>query len=212
MREQLSTRLEHELDSRSVGLAAWLYRRTRGRIARLYHRDVLLLTTTGRRSGLRRTVPLQFFADGDDMVVVAANSGMATHPAWYLNLKSEPEALVELGGESVPVHAEEMSEAETESFWKVVLRRAPDYSRYPERTDRRIPMVRLTPDASPRPAESHSTATPLVRTTVGALGFVGMTALAGGIEMIAACGHPDVRNHTRLPARTGVGEGAGCPG
>jgi deazaflavin-dependent oxidoreductase (nitroreductase family) len=152
VREQLSTRLEHELDSRSVGLAAWLYRRTRGRIARLYRRDVLLLTTTGRRSGLQRTVPLQFFADGDDMVVVAANSGMATHPAWYLNLCDDPEALVEVGGNSVRVRAEEMSETDADAFRAVVLSRAPDYSRYLERTDRRIPMIRLTPIGSPRPA------------------------------------------------------------
>lgn len=149
MKQRLSTRLEHELDSRSVGLAAWLYRATHGRIARLYRRDVLLLTTTGRRSGLQRTVPLQFFADGDDMVVVAANSGMANHPAWYLNLRAQPEALVEVYGQSVPVRAEKMSEADAESFWTVVLRRAPDYSRYLERTDRKIPMIRLTPVSSP---------------------------------------------------------------
>lgn len=60
----LRTRIEHLLDSRSVRLAAWLYRRSNGRIAHLFHRNVLLLTTTGRRTGRLRTVPLQYFPDG----------------------------------------------------------------------------------------------------------------------------------------------------
>lgn len=68
-------RVEHEVDTRSVDLAAVLYRMTNGRLARLWHRQVLLLTTRGRKSGIARTVPLQFFPDGKRMIVVAANIG-----------------------------------------------------------------------------------------------------------------------------------------
>jgi hypothetical protein len=76
LKERIKTRIEHEVDTRSVGLAAGLIRLTNGRIARLWRRQVLLLTTRGRKSGKERTVPLQFFPDGDDMIVVAANSGL----------------------------------------------------------------------------------------------------------------------------------------
>lgn len=78
------------MDRHSVRIGAWLLRRTRGRIARWWHRRALVLTTRGRRSGLPRTVAVQYFPDGPDLIVVAANSGMPTHPAWYLNLIDDP--------------------------------------------------------------------------------------------------------------------------
>ena len=187
MTQPLATRFEHELDSRSVAVAAWLYRRTGGRIARLYDRDVLLLSTTGRRTGRRRTVPLQFFVDGDDMVVVAANSGMSTHPAWYLNLTAHPEAVVEVYGDTVDVRAEVLDTDEAEAFWPKVLDRAPDYSRYRTRTDRTIPLVRLKETGRSPTRDRETRRRPIaVNATVAALGSVGVTALAGGTEMIVA--------------------------
>jgi deazaflavin-dependent oxidoreductase (nitroreductase family) len=143
--ERLAMRVEHEVDTRSVGFAAWLYRLTRGRIARLWQRRVLLLTTRGRRSGRARTVPLQFFPDGDRMIVVAANSGLPSPPAWYFNLTAEPRARVEVMGRTLAVRAEELSEEEAAAFWPRVLQAAPDYARYPKRTSRRIPLMRLVP-------------------------------------------------------------------
>jgi len=143
--ERLKTRLEHEVDTRSVGLGAWLLRRTKGRVARAWGRRVLVLTTTGRRSGRTRVVPLQYFPDGDRMVVVAANSGLPAPPGWYFNLTSTPVARVEVDGRSLRVRAEELSDAEAAAFWPRVLQAAPDYARYPRRTSRRIPMVRLVP-------------------------------------------------------------------
>jgi hypothetical protein len=73
----LKTRYRHWADARSVRVAAWLLRRTNGRIMRPWHRR-MLLTTCGRRSGLLRTVPLQYFPDDHGMVVVAANGGCRT--------------------------------------------------------------------------------------------------------------------------------------
>jgi deazaflavin-dependent oxidoreductase (nitroreductase family) len=146
--DRLAARLEHALDARSMGLAAWLYRRTRGRIARLWHRQVLLLTTRGRRTGRERTVPLQYFPDGDRMVVVAANGGLPAPPAWYFNLLANPRARVEVLDRTLPVRAEELSVDEAIAFWPRVLAAAPDYTRYLRRTSRRLPLLRLVPEAA----------------------------------------------------------------
>lgn len=150
--ERLRTRVEHEVDTRSVRLGVWLYRLTRGRLPHLWRRRALVLTATGRRSGRPRTVLVQFFPDGSDMVVVAANSGLPTHPAWYLNLKACPEVRVEVEGQAFPARAEELSPAEAASFWPRVLETAPDYAKYRRRTSRVIPLVRLTPTAHIAPS------------------------------------------------------------
>jgi len=146
--ERIKMRVEHEVDTRSIGLAASLYRVTRGRIARLWHRQVLLLTTHGRNSGLERTVPLQFFPDGKRMIVVAANSGLPSPPGWYFNLTANPRARIEVMDRTLHVRAEELSDDEADAFWPHVLQTAPDYARYPRRTSRRIPLVRLVPESA----------------------------------------------------------------
>lgn len=144
--ERIRMRIEHEVDTRSIHLAAWLLRRTDGRLARLWHRRVLLLTTTGRRSGRRRTVPLQYFPDGNDMIVVAANSGLPSPPGWYFNLTTRPGAIVELDGRTLSVRAEQLTPEQAATFWPRVLGIAPDYARYLKRTSRLLPLVRLVPD------------------------------------------------------------------
>jgi deazaflavin-dependent oxidoreductase (nitroreductase family) len=143
--ERIKTRIEHEVDTRSVRLAAMLLRLTKGRIVRLWRRQALLLTTRGRKSGQERTVPLQFFADGADMIVVAANSGLPSPPGWYFNLTANPVARVEVGDRTLQVRAEELSREQAAAFWPRVLQIAPDYARYPRRTSRRLPLVRLVP-------------------------------------------------------------------
>ena len=145
LKERIKTRIEHEVDTRSVRLAAGLIRLTKGRIARLWRRQVLLLTTRGRKSGQERTVPLQFFPDGDEMVVVAANSGLPSPPGWYFNLTTNPLAWVEVGERTLRVRAEELSAEQAAAFWPRILQVAPDYAKYPRRTVRRIPLIRLVP-------------------------------------------------------------------
>jgi deazaflavin-dependent oxidoreductase (nitroreductase family) len=142
---RLATRVENAIDRHSVRFGAWLLRRTRGRAVHLWHRRALVLTTTGRRTGLPRTVVVQYFPDSRDMVIVAANSGMPTHPAWYLNLTEHPEATVDVEGQTMRVRAEEMPPAEADTWWPRVLATAPDYDRYRARTDRRLPLLRLVP-------------------------------------------------------------------
>jgi F420H(2)-dependent quinone reductase len=144
-RPRLRTRIESVVDRHSVRLGAWLLRRTRGRAARLWRRRALVLTTIGRRTGLPRTVVVQYFPAGRDMIVVAANSGMPTHPAWYLNLTAHPEARVEVDGRTLAVRAEELTQDEAAAWWPRVLAAAPDYARYPTRTGRRLPLLRLVP-------------------------------------------------------------------
>jgi deazaflavin-dependent oxidoreductase (nitroreductase family) len=144
-RPRWRTRIENTVDRHSVRVGAWLLRRTRGRIVRLWRRRALVLTTTGRRSGLPRTVIVQYFPAGRDMVVVAANSGMPTHPAWYVNLTERPEARVEVDGRTMAVRAEELSADEAAAWWPRVLTTAPDYERFRTRTGRRLPLLRLVP-------------------------------------------------------------------
>jgi F420H(2)-dependent quinone reductase len=137
------SRFEHAVDRRATGFGVWLVRRTQGRVVRLWRRKALVLTTTGRRTGRARSVLLQYFPDGEDLVVVAANGGMPALPAWYLNLVANPDAVAEVDGRTLRVHADELSAGEAESFWPRVLDAAPDYARYPRRTSRRLPLVRL---------------------------------------------------------------------
>ncbi len=146
---RLRTTFEHWADARTVPVAAWLLRRTKGRIVRLWHRRALVLTTHGRRSGRDRTVVVQYFPAGNDMIVVAANGGMPTNPGWYFNLASHPEAQVEVDGRTISVRAHELSRREADAFWPRVLDIAPDYARYRRRTTRTIPLIRLVPVDGP---------------------------------------------------------------
>ena len=104
-----------------------------------------LLTTTGRRSGRARTVPLLYVRDGEDLVVVASRGGSGTHPAWYLNLRDRPDALVQLGAERLPVRARDATPEERTRLWGELTAVYPHFDAYQARTDRRIPVVVLSP-------------------------------------------------------------------
>lgn len=125
-------------------LHSFVYRATNGRVGgRIVGGPVLLLTTTGRKSGRERTVPLLYLEDGEDMVIVGSNGGTATHPAWWLNLTTYPEATVEVGGRKVRVRAEEASSREKERLWPRLVKMYRGYEGYRRRTDREIPVVIL---------------------------------------------------------------------
>lgn len=144
-KERLGLFIHRGLDRWLSPLGVWVYRRTRGGIAKPWKVDALLLTTRGRRSGRERTVVLQFFPDGEAMVVAAANDGGASHPGWYFNLTADPDARVEVMGRTLPVRAAELDEAEAAGWWRRILERDPSYERYARAADRRIPIVRLVP-------------------------------------------------------------------
>ena len=127
-------------------LHSFVYRATNGRIGgRIAGGPVLLLTTTGRKSGRARTIPLLYLKDGENMVVVASNGGTASHPAWWLNLAANPEATVEFGGRKVRVRAEEVGSEDKKRLWPKLVKMYGGYEDYRRRTDREIPVIFLHP-------------------------------------------------------------------
>jgi deazaflavin-dependent oxidoreductase (nitroreductase family) len=122
----------------------WLYRRTGGAVAgTMFGVPLLLLTTTGRRSGRPWTVPVMYHPDGDRLVVVASNGGRDRHPAWWLNLRASGRATVQLRRDTFAVTASEAEGETRERLWPLVVDRYDGYAKYAEKTDRRIPVVVL---------------------------------------------------------------------
>ena len=111
--------------------------------------DVLVLHTVGRRSGQPRAHPVaRFPGPGGSWHVVASAGGAARNPDWYLNLAAHPDqASVEIGGRTIPVTAEELQGAERAEAWAAIVAAAPRFGDYETRTDREIPVIRLTPRA-----------------------------------------------------------------
>jgi F420H(2)-dependent quinone reductase len=107
---------------------------------------MLLLDHVGAKSGKRRTAPLLYFRDGDDLVIVASKGGYPKHPAWFHNLKANPETSVQVGREKRAVRARVASEAERERLWPMAVRSYRGYRDYQERSKgRTIPLVVLEP-------------------------------------------------------------------
>jgi F420H(2)-dependent quinone reductase len=136
-------------------LHAWVYRRSGGRLlGRMAGQPVLLLQTTGRRSGQTHTTPVQYLADGDTFVVVASNAGTARPPAWYLNLRANPHAEIDVGGRSVDVRAQEATGQERAELWQRLTAANRYLERAAHKAGRELPLIALvaaTPTA-PRPA------------------------------------------------------------
>jgi deazaflavin-dependent oxidoreductase (nitroreductase family) len=103
----------------------------------------LLLTTTGRRSGEKRTLPLIYGRAGDDYLVVASKGGADDPPAWYLNLEADPDVEVQVWGDRFKARARTATSEERERLWPVVTKEWPAYDEYQRKTDREIPIVVL---------------------------------------------------------------------
>lgn len=120
-----------------------LYRLTGGKVGgRMRNAPVLLLTVTGRKSGKRRTTPLLYSRDGDNLVVIASKGGDPRHPAWYHNLQGQ-EAEVQVGRERKRVRARDAEGEERERLWAQMVAVYPPYADYQQKTSRRIPVVVL---------------------------------------------------------------------
>ncbi len=129
----------------SVAHLFW-YRLTGGVIGGSFGgRPILLLSTTGRRSGRSRTTPLQYMEDGENMVVVASNGGNPWHPAWWLNLERNADAEVQVGNEKRRVNAEKAEGEERERLWQLVVEMYSGYEGYRKTANREIPVVVLRP-------------------------------------------------------------------
>jgi deazaflavin-dependent oxidoreductase (nitroreductase family) len=126
-----------------------IYRASDGRIgARMNGMPVLLLTSKGRKSGKARTTPLLYVRSAEDLVVVASNGGSDYIPAWWLNLRADADAHVELGRRHIPVTARKASPEERARLWPEFVALFSGYAKYEQRTAREIPVVILEPRSS----------------------------------------------------------------
>jgi F420H(2)-dependent quinone reductase len=131
-----------------------IYRASDGRVwGTMFGGPILLLNTTGRKSGQRRTTPLMYASDGEDYILIASNGGAPRHPAWYLNLMANPDATVEVGDREVRVRAEEAHQEEKARLWQKMVEVYSGYDNYQRKTEREIPLVVLHPLASQK--EEH---------------------------------------------------------
>jgi F420H(2)-dependent quinone reductase len=122
----------------------FLYRSSGGkRGGRMGGKDVVLLTTTGSKSGQARTVPVMSFTDGADRIVIASNGGAAHHPAWFKNLQNDPAVSFQLGKDVHRAKAVIVEPGDRERIWKTVVSEAPQFAGYEKKTSRVIPVVRL---------------------------------------------------------------------
>jgi F420H(2)-dependent quinone reductase len=128
------------------GVHAGVYRATGGKLfGRMGKSPILLLNTVGRKTGRKRTSPLLYVMDGEDFVIIASKGGAPTHPAWYLNLKANPDATVEVGDRKVRVRAEEVDSEEKVRLWQKMVEMYPTYDDYQRKTKREIPLLILRP-------------------------------------------------------------------
>jgi deazaflavin-dependent oxidoreductase (nitroreductase family) len=121
------------------------FRANEGRVGGSWEgRNLLLLTTRGRRSGREYTTPVTYTRDGDRLLVYASQGGSPDHPDWYLNLVANPAVIVEVGTERYDAVATPLEGAERDREYAAQAERSPQFVQYQEKSDRVIPVVALT--------------------------------------------------------------------
>jgi F420H(2)-dependent quinone reductase len=132
-----------------MGVHTFLYRRTGGRLGHTIPGvpgKMLLLDHVGAKSGTRRTSPLLYVRDGEDIVIVASKGGFPKHPAWYHNLIANPDTTVQIGSHVLPVHARVAKPEERDRLWAMAVEAYRGYDAYQVRSKgREIPLVVLEP-------------------------------------------------------------------
>ncbi|MGY6653568.1 nitroreductase family deazaflavin-dependent oxidoreductase [Amycolatopsis sp. TRM77291] len=122
------------------------FRRNKGKVGGPFAgAPLLLLHTTGARSGKPRVNPMMYMADGDRYLVFASKAGSDRNPDWYWNLRAEPRARIEVGDRELDVSAVELAGAERDEKYRVQAERYPGFAEYQRMTDRVIPVVALVP-------------------------------------------------------------------
>lgn len=122
------------------------FRKNHGKVGGYFEgAPVLLLHTAGRRSGKLRVNPVMYLRDGDRYLVFASKGGADTHPDWYQNLKVHPDVQVEIGDETIDVHAEEVTGNEHDRLYSRQASLYPSFAEYQRKTARVIPVIALTP-------------------------------------------------------------------
>jgi len=119
-----------------------IYRLTRGRLG---GKQIVLLTTTGKKTGRPRTRPLFHIKDGTSYIVIASAGGSAKNPAWYTNLIATPQVTLEDHGRTITGIASTVGADERARLWQVIVAKNPSFGGYEQRTARVIPLVRIQP-------------------------------------------------------------------
>ena len=124
-----------------------VYRASNGRLMNRFPNGspICLVTMTGRRSGRKRTVPLIYIPSGDDVILIASQAGMSTHPVWFHNISANPEVGITAGGHTRRLRARRASNAEKAALWPVAVAVYPDFEQYQARTERNIPVLICSP-------------------------------------------------------------------
>jgi deazaflavin-dependent oxidoreductase (nitroreductase family) len=123
-----------------------IYRATSGRLGGTFRgAPVMLLTTTGRKSGKPRTTPVLYVRDGETLATVASNGGKARDPQWWSNLRANPAGTVQIKGQLMTVKSRKADPQEKERLWRLLTGVYPTYDEYQTKTNRKIPVVILQP-------------------------------------------------------------------
>jgi deazaflavin-dependent oxidoreductase (nitroreductase family) len=109
--------------------------------------SMLLLTTTGNKSGRKRVIAISYFRDGDNYILVTSNWGRAHHPGWYHNLIGQPAAEIQVKSRKLRVCARSAASEEYDRLWSLVSKQNPIYVHYQQQTRRKIPIVILEPES-----------------------------------------------------------------
>jgi F420H(2)-dependent quinone reductase len=137
---------QHQVNRVFGSLNRGLYRASGGKVGgSVKGAPVLLLTTTGRKTGKTRTLPLLFLRDGEALAVVASEGGAERHPAWFLNLSANPAVEVEIGRHREQRRARKATDEERSRLWPRLIEMYPSYAAYQRKTTREIPVVLLEP-------------------------------------------------------------------
>jgi deazaflavin-dependent oxidoreductase (nitroreductase family) len=133
--------------TRVMGGHTAVYRATNGLIGHRFPGapPMLLLDHVGAKSGTRRTSPLVYGVEGDDLILVASKGGYPKNPAWFHNLLANPDTTVQVGSSRRSVHARKADAAERKRLWPLMLKVYGGYADYQRRTEREIPLVVLSP-------------------------------------------------------------------
>ena len=130
----------------ALSVAVFLYRATGGRVGGSMNGvAILLLTARGRKSGKERTIPLVYIRDGSSYVITASAGGADKHPGWFFNVRSNPNVTIQVKDKQIRVVAEVAEPEKKSELWPQLLKVAPGFASYQQRTSREIPMVILRP-------------------------------------------------------------------
>lgn len=134
--------LANAIDKR---LLRWTNGRISSGIGTRYGKNIVLLTTTGAKTGEKRTAPVLHTPRGEQIILIASNAGTAKNPAWYHNLKKTPTCEVTIRGRTRAYVAHEVEGEEREQIFREAVANYPGYAEYEKRAGRRIPVLKLVP-------------------------------------------------------------------